>query len=100
LARNGQLDQLSSAALWERSAALAAYRIYLLDDAGKIANAVDVDCDNDQEALRIAATIAQGGRSEVWQGTRCLGQAPKSHDCDGDGPPCADCARGPSDPRP
>ncbi len=54
---------------------MRSYRIYSLNDHGRIAAADDVMCPGDEAALAYAEVIfGRGVKAEIWQGTRCLGQ--------------------------
>jgi hypothetical protein len=79
---------------------MASYRIYLLDDMGKIATGIDVDCQDDEDAMAMAKTLARGGRAEVWESARLVGQVSDAEECEcaHDEPMCADCANRPSSP--
>ena len=46
------------------------YRLYRLDDADHIRQAFDLDCADDDEAVRTAATYVDGLAVELWQSTR------------------------------
>jgi hypothetical protein len=51
------------------------YRIYVLDDTDHIAEVIETDCPNDEEALAAARQILEpNGTVEVWQLARCLGK--------------------------
>jgi hypothetical protein len=51
------------------------YRIYILDDTDHIANVIERDCCNDQEALSAARQVSEpDALVEVWQMSRCLGK--------------------------
>jgi hypothetical protein len=51
------------------------YRIYILDDTDHIADVVETDCPNDQEALAAARRMSEPcALVEVWQFARCLGK--------------------------
>ncbi len=51
------------------------YRIFMLDDAGHIAGALEAEYNSDDEALAEAALgLEQGVFAEVWQLTRCVGK--------------------------
>jgi hypothetical protein len=57
---------------------MAHYRIYLLNDYGKIFVGYDAECVNDAEVLgQAAAMLAEVGhiadQTEVWSGARCVG---------------------------
>jgi hypothetical protein len=50
------------------------YRIYLLNAAGRIASATEVDCDTDEDVLSAAKRqLDADALAEVWQLGRCLG---------------------------
>jgi hypothetical protein len=54
---------------------VAAYRIYVLNRADRIASAVDADCETDTAAFTYAAaTLGNDSAAEIWQGRRCVGQ--------------------------
>jgi hypothetical protein len=58
---------------------MAHYRIYLLNEDGKIFVGADAICLNDAEALsRAAATLTANqhisDQTEVWSGARCVGR--------------------------
>jgi hypothetical protein len=54
---------------------MAYYRIYMLDRAGRILTASDVECDNEENAFAWAATtLGSDARAEIWQGSACLGR--------------------------
>ena len=51
------------------------YRIYHMDAMGSIVGGLDAKCESDEAACEIAqAMIGINERSEVWSGTRCVGQ--------------------------
>jgi hypothetical protein len=51
------------------------YRIYILDDTDHIADVIETDCANDQEALAAAQRMSEpSALVEVWQFARCLGK--------------------------
>jgi hypothetical protein len=54
---------------------MIAYRIYILDDMDHIADVVERNCCNDQEALSAARQMSEpNALVEVWQMARCLGK--------------------------
>jgi hypothetical protein len=54
---------------------MADYRIYLLDDDGRIVSAYNRMYGSDDEACDAAGRgLGMGGQAEVWQGIRCLGR--------------------------
>ena len=46
------------------------YRLYRLDDANHIREAVDVECIDDGDAVTRAGKYVDGTGVEVWQGVR------------------------------
>lgn len=53
------------------------YRIYLLDEAGRISRARDVDCEDDAAAIATARLIASTQGVEIWQRTRLVASLPR-----------------------
>ncbi len=54
---------------------MAEYRIYLLDNVGRIVSASSRPCASDAEACEAAREgLAISGQAEVWQGIRCIGR--------------------------
>ena len=57
------------------------YRLYFLDSGGGIRHALDLECDDDEHAIRIVSDHIDGGPMELWQGRRrvalLLDQKPK-----------------------
>jgi hypothetical protein len=49
------------------------YRLYFLDHDNKIADAVDVDCETDEQAIAAAREKTNGRRIEIWQRRRRVG---------------------------
>ncbi|UGY23545.1 hypothetical protein HU675_0037240 [Bradyrhizobium septentrionale] len=49
-----------------------AYHAYILGPDGHIQNRVDVLCDDDEEATRMAEQLVDGHDVELWQGARML----------------------------
>ena len=50
------------------------YRIYALDQGGRIISALEADCLGDAAARTLAyAGLEPGERREVWSGARCIG---------------------------
>ena len=45
------------------------YRLYLLDDRDHIRSAVDLECEDDAQAIRLAKT-STSAPMELWQGAR------------------------------
>lgn len=54
---------------------MADYRIYLIDEAGHVQRAMDLQAESDAEAMAAARDRAAGQRHEVWSGTRLVGEA-------------------------
>ena len=52
---------------------MAYYRLYFLDHEDRITNAVELDCDPDEEAIAAAQGHAAGCKIEVWQERRKVG---------------------------
>ena len=51
------------------------YRIYHMDAAGLIVGGLDAKCESDEAACEMARRlIGIHDRSEVWLGSRCVGQ--------------------------
>ena len=51
------------------------YRIYRLDEQGRIISGHDAACASDEEARqRALASLCGSPHAEIWHGTRCLGQ--------------------------
>ena len=42
------------------------YRLYFLDANGKVAHAVELQCPNDDNAIQLAETHADGRDMELW----------------------------------
>lgn len=54
---------------------MAEYRLYVLNDAGKIASAAEtITAADDQQALAAAKRLERPGLCEVWQGRRYIGR--------------------------
>ena len=54
---------------------MAAYRIYVLNGAGKVSGpAMDMNCPNVQEAIERAKRNAKGHALEVWSRERFIGR--------------------------
>jgi hypothetical protein len=56
-----------------RDKAVTHYRFYFLNDENEITNAVDVECDTDEQAVAAARSRANGGNIEIWQAKRKIG---------------------------
>ena len=54
---------------------MASYRIYLLDGDDHIVWGINVDCANDEDALKQARLNLLGSqKAEIWSERRCIGQ--------------------------
>ena len=42
------------------------YRLYFLDSDGRISHAVEFQCDDDESAIQLAETHADGRDMELW----------------------------------
>jgi hypothetical protein len=42
------------------------YRLYFLDSEGKVSHAVELQCDDDERAIQLAETHADGRDMELW----------------------------------
>ena len=51
---------------------MAGYRLYFLDDNGRIRDAAEFKCDSDAEALSQADARCDGRAMELWSGTRVV----------------------------
>ncbi len=51
---------------------MAGYRLYFLDDNGRIRDAAEFECDGDDEALVQARSRADGRAMELWSGARVV----------------------------
>ena len=49
---------------------MAEYRAYILGADGRIASAIDLECDDDELARLKAKQLVDGHDVELWQGTR------------------------------
>ena len=56
---------------------MAYYRLYFLDHEDRITEAVDFDCDSDEEAIAVARGRAGGRKIEIWQEGRKVGMFDK-----------------------
>ena len=52
------------------------YRLYRLDDANHIRQAIDLDCADDDDATTTAATCMDGLAVEVWEKARKVVRLP------------------------
>jgi len=51
---------------------MAGYRLYFLDDNGRIRDAAEFECVDDAEALAQAQSRADGRSMELWSGARVV----------------------------
>ena len=51
---------------------MAGYRLYFLDDNGRIRDAAEFECDGDDTALAQAETHHDGRAMELWSGARMV----------------------------
>jgi hypothetical protein len=61
---------------------VADYRLYFLDEAGRIQQGVDLECATDEEAIEVAEQHRDGHDLELWSGARVVHKfrkLPKSH---------------------
>jgi hypothetical protein len=49
---------------------MAEYRAYILGADGRIANALNLECEDDEAAEKAAKQLINGHDVELWQGTR------------------------------
>ena len=51
------------------------YRIYPLDDRGRLVSSFGANCRDDAAACAYARTaLKEGAQAEVWSGARCVGR--------------------------
>ena len=50
------------------------YRAYILGPDGVVQNRIDLSCDNDAEATRLAKQLVDGHDVELWQLGRFVGK--------------------------
>jgi hypothetical protein len=48
------------------------YKLYFLDPEGHIRQRVDIDCEDDERAIRTVAERATGEAMELWEGARLV----------------------------
>ena len=56
---------------------MAGYRLYFLDDNGRIRDADEFDCDGDDDALIQAHSRHDGRAMELWSGARVVRKIPR-----------------------
>ena len=49
---------------------MAEYRAYILAPDGRIMRPVDLECDDDDAAIKTAQQLVDGHDVELWQGSR------------------------------
>jgi hypothetical protein len=49
---------------------MAEYRAYILAPDGRIMRPVDLECDDDDAAIKTARQLVDGHDVELWQGSR------------------------------
>jgi hypothetical protein len=47
------------------------YKLYLLDENDRIRSAMDLECDDDADAIQLAQSLLDGPM-ELWQGARIV----------------------------
>ena len=57
---------------------MAHYRAYILNRAGRIMEAVDLDCADDAAATESAKQLVDGHDVELWKDTRVVSRLAKS----------------------
>lgn len=50
------------------------YRLYFLDERGRIEKPLDLECETDQQALTLAREHRHQHEVELWQGARLVGR--------------------------
>lgn len=55
-----------------RASEAHAYRLYFLDDAGKIANVAELECADDEAAISAAAELKSQRARELWDRARVV----------------------------
>jgi len=55
---------------------MAGYRLYFMDRAGHIRDAVDLECIDDEDAIRKVADHADGHSMELWRRARRVMEFP------------------------
>jgi|UPI0007A61DAF hypothetical protein len=53
---------------------MAHYRLYVLNDHDKIAEATDIQARDDTHAFEVAERVRNAQPLEIWQGTRLVGR--------------------------
>jgi hypothetical protein len=55
------------------------YRAFVVDAGGHVVGCHDIACDNDAEALELAALLVRDNDIEVWQLGRIVGKLAHKH---------------------
>jgi hypothetical protein len=50
---------------------MRSYKLYLLDENDRIQSAMDLQCDDDADAIQLAQSLLDGAM-ELWQGSRIV----------------------------
>jgi hypothetical protein len=53
---------------------MPSYRFYFMTENDRIARGQNVECADDEEALRRARTLNHANAVEVWEGSRTVGR--------------------------
>lgn len=53
---------------------VASYRVYFLNGQGRIMRAIDLACDNDEQAVAEARRLSSGQAVELWERARLIGR--------------------------
>jgi hypothetical protein len=56
---------------------MAGYRLYFLEDKGHIQKAMELECADDDEAIKTSERYRQGVDLELWQLARVVTKLPK-----------------------
>jgi hypothetical protein len=51
---------------------MAEYKLYVLEQPGRIDHVVELSCEDDETAIRLADTRADGRPMELWAGPRMV----------------------------
>jgi hypothetical protein len=55
------------------------YRLYLLGRDALIKSAIEVECENDEAARRLAILLHSDDGAELWEGARKVAEYPPRH---------------------
>ena len=61
---------------------MVSYRLYRLDEAGKISSAEWIEATDDEDAARAARLRSKGGTCEIWQRNRLIARIEPGKDSD------------------